>query len=291
PGRGDEARQIRGSSPSQADDDIRASEVGLAEDLPAKRRDFHPLACFSIRDLREQGLVLPAQVLAKLGRPGPQRRRVDDEHLAGVRADRLWQVGEHAPPDDDVVVLCSARSAHGDCRGHLLVASLADSALAHSAISPAITVIGRTEVSQIRDASDSYTAERTSTRPCQAASRSWGSPAPRRGRRCPWIRFATASAFTVSKATRWAPSNRLVSSFITAPPPSDTTASVVSACDTTSRSRRRNSASPRLLNNSAIGPCSATITLSVSMNSLWRYLATFFPMRDLPAAGGPINTT
>src|SRR4051794_23722619 len=67
--------------------------------------------------------------------------------------------------------------------------------------------------------------------------------------------------------------------------------SEVSACSTCSRSIARKCDSPCSAKMSAIGPCSATIILSVSANGSPRARATRLPILVLPAPGGPMITS
>ena len=81
PGRGDEAREVGDRAAAEADDGVAAREVGLAEDLPAERRDLDALAGLGVGHLGEEHLVAVGERLAQRRGPCAERRRVHDEHL------------------------------------------------------------------------------------------------------------------------------------------------------------------------------------------------------------------
>ena len=96
PGRGYETGQIGRCSAAETDDGIRASEVGLAHDLPAKRGHFDALGVFGVRNLGQKNFVLLRERLAQCVRACTERRRVNDEHLRYSRAElfrKLRQAG------------------------------------------------------------------------------------------------------------------------------------------------------------------------------------------------------
>jgi hypothetical protein len=103
PGRGDEARKVGDRTATQPDDGVGAREIGLAEDLPAERRDLDALARLCVGHLSKEHLEAVGQFLAQRCGPGPERRRMHHQHLPRCLPEGVTELGEHAAPHDHVV--------------------------------------------------------------------------------------------------------------------------------------------------------------------------------------------
>ena len=105
PRRRDESGQVGHRSPAEADDRVRAREVGLAHDLPAERRDLDALALLGVRDLREQHLASRAAERARAA-ARPAALSVGGWTTSTLRAaggKRLADAVQDAAADGDVV--------------------------------------------------------------------------------------------------------------------------------------------------------------------------------------------
>jgi hypothetical protein len=104
PGRGDEAGQVGGRSPADADDAVRPGHVVPREPGPQARRDRSGLGRLAVGHGLGVDLVAGRGERAA-GRAGDlaEALGVDDHHGAGAVGDQAGQLAEHADPDDHLV--------------------------------------------------------------------------------------------------------------------------------------------------------------------------------------------
>jgi hypothetical protein len=150
PGRGDEAGEVGGGTAADADDHIGAGEVGLAERLPAVRRDLDGLGLLGIGQLDGDRLVaLGRQVLAQRLAGGGQRFRVQYGDALGSGADQAGQLAEELVADEHLV-RCGARGAAygepgGGGGGHTVFSSSASitASATSSGVRPSVLTTAR----------------------------------------------------------------------------------------------------------------------------------------------------